>query len=75
VLREFRDDELEHLDTAIEHGAQQRLHMLSLSSVIGLCAKEQSRLLRKSDASYYTAANTQRTARWMATHPIKLKSL
>lgn len=35
ILEEFRDDELEHLDTAVEHDAQQAPAHALLSAVIG----------------------------------------
>lgn len=35
LLEEFRDDELEHLDTAVEHDAQQAPAHALLSAVIG----------------------------------------
>ncbi|KAK0525916.1 putative ubiquinone biosynthesis monooxygenase [Tilletia horrida] len=39
VIREFRDDELEHLDTAVEHDAQQAPAHALLSAVIGYGCK------------------------------------
>ncbi|KAI9508853.1 COQ7 protein [Russula earlei] len=39
VIREFRDDELEHLDTAVEHNSQKAPAHAFLSSVIGLGCK------------------------------------
>jgi ubiquinone biosynthesis monooxygenase Coq7 len=39
VIREFRDDELEHLDTAIEHNSQSAPAHAFLSSVVGLGCK------------------------------------
>mgnify|MGYP000480514109 CR=1 len=35
VITEFRDDELEHLDTAVEHDSQQAPGHALLSAVIG----------------------------------------
>ena len=35
VIREFRDDELEHLDTAVEHHSQRAPAHALLSAVIG----------------------------------------
>lgn len=35
VIEEFRDDELEHLDTAVEHDAQQAPGHALLSAVVG----------------------------------------
>lgn len=35
VIKEFRDDELEHLDTAVEHHAQRAPAHALLSTVIG----------------------------------------
>jgi 3-demethoxyubiquinol 3-hydroxylase len=35
VIAEFRDDELEHLDTAIEHKSQQAPAHALLSTIIG----------------------------------------
>jgi len=39
VIREFRDDELEHLDTAVEHDSQRAPAHAFLSSVVGLGCK------------------------------------
>ncbi|THH14335.1 hypothetical protein EW146_g5983 [Bondarzewia mesenterica] len=39
VIREFRDDELEHLDTAVEHNSQRAPAHALLSSVIGAGCK------------------------------------
>ena len=39
VIREFRDDELEHLDTAVEHHAQRAPNHAFLSAVIGAGCK------------------------------------
>jgi len=39
VIREFRDDELEHLDTAVEHDSQKAPAHALLSSVVGLGCK------------------------------------
>ena len=39
VIREFRDDELEHLDTAIEYHAQRAPNHALLSTVIGAGCK------------------------------------
>ncbi|KAE8211597.1 hypothetical protein CF327_g4665 [Tilletia walkeri] len=39
VIREFRDDELEHLDTAVEHDAQQAPAHALLSAVVGYGCK------------------------------------
>jgi len=39
VIREFRDDELEHLDTAVEHNSQRAPAHAFLSSVIGMGCK------------------------------------
>lgn len=39
IIREFRDDELEHLDTAIEHDSQRAPAHALLSSVIGTGCK------------------------------------
>ncbi|KAI9433951.1 COQ7 protein [Lactarius indigo] len=39
VIREFRDDELEHLDTAVEHNSQRAPAHAFLSSVVGLGCK------------------------------------
>jgi len=35
IITEFRDDELEHLDTAVEHDAQQAPAHALLSAVVG----------------------------------------
>lgn len=35
VIREFRDDELEHLDTAVEHHSQRAPAHALLSSIVG----------------------------------------
>lgn len=35
VITEFRDDELEHLDTAVEHDAQQAPAHALLSAIVG----------------------------------------
>jgi len=34
VIREFRDDELEHLDTAVEHHSQRAPHHALLTTVV-----------------------------------------
>ncbi|KAH9977160.1 ubiquinone biosynthesis protein Coq7 [Lactifluus volemus] len=39
VIREFRDDELEHLDTAVEHDSQRPPAHALLSSVVGMGCK------------------------------------
>jgi ubiquinone biosynthesis monooxygenase Coq7 len=39
VIREFRDDELEHLDTAVEHNSQKAPAHALLSSVVGMGCK------------------------------------
>lgn len=39
IIREFRDDELEHLDTAVEHDAQQAPGHALLSAIIGFGCK------------------------------------
>jgi len=39
VIREFRDDELEHLDTAVEHNSQRAPAHAFLSSVVGMGCK------------------------------------
>ncbi|KAH8980823.1 COQ7 protein [Lactarius hatsudake] len=39
VIREFRDDELEHLDTAVEHNSQRAPAHAFLGSVVGLGCK------------------------------------
>jgi ubiquinone biosynthesis monooxygenase Coq7 len=39
VIREFRDDELEHLDTAVEHNSQRAPAHALLSSVVGMGCK------------------------------------
>jgi ubiquinone biosynthesis monooxygenase Coq7 len=39
VIREFRDDELEHLDTAVENNSQRAPAHALLSSVIGMGCK------------------------------------
>ncbi|KAI0262878.1 COQ7 protein [Gloeopeniophorella convolvens] len=39
VIREFRDDELEHLDTAVEHDSQKAPAHAFLSSVVGAGCK------------------------------------
>ena len=39
VITEFRDDELEHLDTAVEHDAQQAPAHALLSALIGFGCK------------------------------------
>jgi 3-demethoxyubiquinol 3-hydroxylase len=47
VIREFRDDELEHLNIAVEHHAQQApIHAL-LSAVIGTGCKVAIELCRR----------------------------
>lgn len=39
IVQEFRDDELEHLDTAVEHDAQQAPAHALLSAIIGFGCK------------------------------------
>ncbi len=39
VIHEFRDDELEHLDTAVEHNSQKAPAHALLSSVVGMGCK------------------------------------
>jgi len=39
VIQEFRDDELEHLDTAVEQDSQKAPAHAFLSSVVGLGCK------------------------------------
>jgi len=39
VIREFRDDELEHLDTAVKHNSQRAPAHAFLSSVVGMGCK------------------------------------
>lgn len=39
VIEEFRDDELEHLDTAVEHDSQQAPAHALLSAIIGFGCK------------------------------------
>lgn len=39
VIREFRDDELEHLDTAVDHNAQKAPAHALLSTVVGAGCK------------------------------------
>lgn len=39
VITEFRDDELGHLDTAVEHDAQQAPHHALLSTIVGYGCK------------------------------------
>ena len=39
VIREFRDDELEHLDTAVENDSQRAPAHALLSSVVGMGCK------------------------------------
>lgn len=39
VITEFRDDELGHLDTAVEHDAQQAPHHALLSAIVGYGCK------------------------------------
>jgi ubiquinone biosynthesis monooxygenase Coq7 len=39
VIREFRDDELEHLDTAVEHDSQSAPAHALLSTVVGAGCK------------------------------------
>ena len=39
VIREFRDDELEHLDTAVEHHSQRAPAHALLSAVVGAGCK------------------------------------
>lgn len=39
VIREFRDDELEHLDTAVEHNSQRAPAHALLSTVVGIGCK------------------------------------
>jgi 3-demethoxyubiquinol 3-hydroxylase len=39
IIREFRDDELEHLDTAVEHNSQRAPAHALLSSVVGMGCK------------------------------------
>jgi len=39
VIREFRDDELEHLDTAVENNSQRAPAHALLSSVVGMGCK------------------------------------
>ncbi|WVQ97841.1 hypothetical protein IAU59_004956 [Kwoniella sp. CBS 9459] len=47
ILREFRDDELEHLDTAVEEGAQKAPGHSLLSAVIGLGCKAAIKVCEK----------------------------
>ena len=39
VIKEFRDDELEHLDTAVEHNSQRAPNHAFLSAVVGAGCK------------------------------------
>ena len=39
VIKEFRDDELEHLDTAVEHHSQRAPAHALLSTVVGTGCK------------------------------------
>jgi ubiquinone biosynthesis monooxygenase Coq7 len=47
VLKEFRDDELEHLDTAVEEGAQKAPGHSLLSAVIGAGCKAAIKVCEK----------------------------
>jgi ubiquinone biosynthesis monooxygenase Coq7 len=47
VLEEFRDDELEHLDTAVEEGAQKAPGHSLLSAVIGAGCKVAIKICEK----------------------------
>jgi 3-demethoxyubiquinol 3-hydroxylase len=47
VIREFRDDELEHLDTAVEHNSQRAPAHALLSSVVGMGCKVAIELCKK----------------------------
>lgn len=47
VVREFRDDELEHLDTALEHHSQRAPAHALLSSVVGAGCKIAIELCKK----------------------------
>ncbi|OCF37549.1 ubiquinone biosynthesis monooxygenase Coq7 [Kwoniella heveanensis BCC8398] len=47
ILREFRDDELEHLDTAVEEGAQKAPGHSLLSAVIGFGCKAAIKVCEK----------------------------
>lgn len=47
VIREFRDDELEHLDTAVEHHSQRAPAHAFLSTVIGAGCKVAIELCRR----------------------------
>ena len=47
IITEFRDDELEHLDTAVEHDAQQAPAHALLSAVIGFGCKGAIRIARR----------------------------
>ncbi|KAJ7063058.1 COQ7 protein [Mycena amicta] len=47
VIREFRDDELEHLDIAVEHDAQRAPAHALLSSIIGAGCKVAIELCKK----------------------------
>lgn len=47
VIREFRDDELEHLDTAVEHNSQRAPAHALLSSVVGMGCKVAIKLCKQ----------------------------
>jgi len=47
VIREFRDDELEHLDTAVEHNSQRAPAHALLSSVVGMGCKAAIELCKR----------------------------
>jgi hypothetical protein len=47
IITEFRDDELEHLDTAVEHDAQQAPGHALLSAVIGFGCKRAISIARR----------------------------
>jgi ubiquinone biosynthesis monooxygenase Coq7 len=47
ILTEFRDDELEHLDTAVEEGAQKAPGHSLLSAIIGVGCKAAIKVCEK----------------------------
>lgn len=47
IITEFRDDELEHLDTAVEHDAQQAPAHALLSAIIGFGCKQAIKVARR----------------------------
>jgi ubiquinone biosynthesis monooxygenase Coq7 len=47
IITEFRDDELEHLDTAVEHDAQQAPGHALMTAIIGFGCKRAISIARR----------------------------